>query len=246
MCKKSAEDKDSPEKHKRIVIFPFQTFSTDATLTKSNWQLNRRAKIDKRRTVEKPKPDDIANYEFFNLGSKLDELKLRIQACVGPDETIYILGHCDAGSDEIFFSQSVRSQSIGYLKLASTLWKTLELNRNFAGAIKIYACCSAVDGAQSKSFSHKFACTMRFLKYMNCHIYGYGLSLTDYFNGNKVAMTGTEEQQKKILLQMSRATDLDGIDADLREHLKVASAHRPEQIPSDEDIAALFKKNSGQ
>jgi hypothetical protein len=177
-------DDSNASKHSRIVICPFSGQSRQWINTRENWRKARRSKIEanKDRT-------DLADYEFFTFDKPSKKrLKKRLESCIGPDETIYIFGHCAPGSISLSQETSASSESITAFALAKELKNEVLLNKNFAGKIKIYGCNSALPSGAKKSFAHSFACIMKLYLYHNCEIHGYAETLVDgYVGAHKIA-----------------------------------------------------------
>ncbi|AEV62878.1 hypothetical protein [Pseudomonas ogarae] len=148
VCWPDAYDDNTP-KHSRIVICPFSGQSKQWVNTRENWRKARRSKIQ-----ANTERTDLADYEFFTFdGPSKKRLKERLQSCIGPDEVIYIFGHCAPGSIELSKEVSASSESITAFALAKTLKDGVSLNENFAGKIKIYGCNSALPNGTNKSFA---------------------------------------------------------------------------------------------
>ena len=175
---------DGKAKHSRIVICPFSGQSKQWVNTRENWRKARRSKIE-----ANTDRTDLADYEFFTFdGPSKKRLKERLQSCVGPDEVIYIFGHCAPGSIDLAKEVSASSESITAFALAKTLKNEVFFNKSFAGKIKIYGCNSALPNGAKKSFAHSFACIMKLYLYHNCEIHGYAETLVDgYVGAHKIA-----------------------------------------------------------
>lgn len=175
---------DNTPNHSRIVIFPFSGQSKQWVNTRENWRKARRSKIE-----ANTERTDLADYEFFTFdGPSKKRLKERLKSCIGPDEVIYIFGHCAPGSIDLSKETSASSESITAFALAKTLKDEVSLNKSFAGKIKIYGCNSALPNGAKKSFAHSFACIMKLYLYHNCEIHGYAETLVDgYVGAHKIA-----------------------------------------------------------
>lgn len=220
-------------KHSRIVIFPFSAQSKQWVNTRENWRKARRSKIE-----ANTERTDLADYEFFTFdGPSKKRLAVRLQSCIGPNEVIYIFGHCAPGSTIISKEASADSESISALVLARTLKKDVLLNRSFAGKIKIYGCNSALPSGTKRSFAHSFACMMKLYLYHNCEIHGYAETLVDgYVGAHKIATSDrsvVEALNKMIQRDEAFGT---GIDAKYNEDHVLRPSKFRQEIEVSEDM----------
>ncbi|KPN91310.1 hypothetical protein [Pseudomonas nunensis] len=213
---------------KRIVIFPFDNLTGQATQTKKNWTAARRSKLDKIRDIETGKiPAGFEPYKFFHLG-QLEELKLAIAGCAGPEDQIYVCGHCAPGVDLI--AKDVGGKvGLKSAELAYIFAKTLLLTEAFAGTIKIYACFSGVPDADNKSFAARFKNIMGRAKYKNCQVIGYSMNLSDYLGEHKMAYQDDHPKAKVAGSMMAKfeAGELSQSEIDALNYPRSKSAQVP-------------------
>ncbi|MFJ7792702.1 hypothetical protein [Pseudomonas sp. NPDC096950] len=216
------------KKGKRIVIFPFDNLTGQATQTKKNWTAARRIKLDKIRDIETGKvPEGFEAYKFFHLG-QIEELKSAIEGCTGPEDHIYVYGHCAPGVDLIAkdVNGKIGLDSVG---LAILFVKKLELNKAFAGKIKIYACFSGVPDGENKSFAARFKSIMTRAKYPNCQVVGYSMNLSDYLGEHKMAYQDDHPKAKVAgaMLQKFEAGELSQSEIEALNYPRSKSAQVP-------------------
>ncbi|WP_431494784.1 hypothetical protein [Pseudomonas brassicacearum] len=231
---------DNTPKHSRIVICPFSGQSKQWVNTRENWRKARRSKIE-----ANTERTDLADYEFFTFdGPSKKRLKERLQSCIGPDEVIYIFGHCAPGSIELSKEVSASSESITAFALAKILKDGVSLNKNFAGKIKIYGCNSALPNGAKKSFAHSFACIMKLYHYDNCEIHGYAETLVDgYVGAHKIATSDSAlVKALNTMIQKDEAFG-SGIDAKYNEdHALRPSKFRQNMEVSDEMAREFYNE----
>lgn len=214
---------------KRIVIFPFDNLTGQATQTKKNWTKARRIKLDAlRTTTETGKiPEGFEAYKFFHLG-QVEDLKLEIAGCAGPEDQIYVYGHCAPGVDLIAkdFNGNVGLKS---MDLAFMFARTLKLTEAFAGKIKIYACFSGVDVKENKSFAARFKNIMTKARYANCQVVGYSMNLSDYIGEHKIAYQDDHPKAKVAgaMLERFEAGELTASDIEALNYPRAKSAQVP-------------------
>lgn len=98
------------------------------------------------------------------------------QKLVGPIETLYIVGHCGPGSDNL--QSEDRTTNISASDLAAIVQRE-GLPKTFNGKIKIFACSSSscwqlpVSGWLWDSFAQRFADNMMMRGYTECRYFGY-------------------------------------------------------------------------
>ncbi|RON43693.1 hypothetical protein [Pseudomonas frederiksbergensis] len=215
-------------KGKRIVIFPFDNLTGQATQTKKSWTNARRGKLDKLRDSETGKiPEGFEPYKFFHLG-QLEELKVAIAGCAGPEDQIYVCGHCAPGLDLI--AKDVGGKvGLNSVELAILFARKLPLTEAFAGTIKIYACFSGVPEGDNKSFAARFKNIMGRAKYKNCQVVGYSMNLSDYLGEHKMAYQDDHPKAKVAgaMLEKFEAGQLSASEIEALNYPRSKSAQVP-------------------
>lgn len=254
----------------RIIIFPFKDPTQEWKTDIKNWRSARQNKIAANKSAkndlealkqkssseqealliaekEKSIRTDLEPYVFFDL-KNLDELKINLKTYLSSTQTIYITGHCNAGSNTLHKTSENASTSISTGQLAKLLCVTLELNENFAGKIKIYACNSAVPSESTHSFAYKFALWMRILNCKNCEIYGYTRSVVNgYVGAHKIATDDTqllEELNQMMADKKAFSTKIDPIYNE--DHKERAKYHRKKIILDEDHFQKVFERMQKQ
>lgn len=180
------------------VLHPFQDQRTpEFDEAKKNWTQARTDKQNSLRTVEnggKPiKNGELVGPFKFIAGRQLTEDSLADLTTAR--DTLYILGHCDTGSDNLKSVDS--SHKISAKDLASLL-KSSGLPKEFSGKVKVYACFSGIGTSQSESFALRFKRSMVAFEYLTCTIEGYTLGLGNFHHGigHKFALDVDQDEQE--------------------------------------------------
>ena len=138
-------------------------------------------------------PQDVVCSDSLLLTAALQKLQ-------AADDTLYIRGHCAAGSDTLHSSD--RKQAINVDDLVNIL--DGKLDKKFPGKVKIYGCESSKDTV-SASFAKKFAIALSQRGWINCTFYGYNETLKTFIedvNGHKWTQRGTRSSASRQLIQV--------------------------------------------
>jgi hypothetical protein len=139
-------------------------------------------------------PQDVVCADSKTLRSALRKLK-------SADDALYIRGHCAAGQKTLESSDHTTQITV------QDLINILEgkLPKVFPGKIKIFACESALDTADSRSFAKRFATSLSKQGWGNCTFYGYSEKLHTFIrdvNGHKTAVSGSRASESRVFIQV--------------------------------------------
>lgn len=111
----------------------------------------------------------------------------------GPDDVLYIRGHCSAGSGTLSSSDSTLAIDAG--ELVDLLEEGL--STSFSGRIKVFACESAVNMWRRKSFATRFADELVDRGYVRARVFGYTSDLKTWTDseGHKRTKDGTRASE---------------------------------------------------
>jgi len=144
-------------------------------------------------------PKKFKHKDVVFADSDPEILKATLRQLQAQEDTLYISGHCRAGSSILESTDNKEKAKV------EDVIRILDgkLKKHFPGKIKIFACESAKDTIFFYSFAKSFATLLWTRGWVHCQVFGYteNVLLRVNSNGNKVTDTGKRAKDARKLVQ---------------------------------------------
>jgi hypothetical protein len=138
------------------------------------------------------------NHKEFTVVSASDAGKLKgLQS----KDQIYVLGHCQAGSDQLYSKRGEGAETLNTIKVCDSLIGC-GLEVRFSGAIKFFNCESGLaDKADKPAFAKRAAKYLKKKGYSSCAVIGYTNNALSYAPSSPTSTSSNVSWHKQNLIK---------------------------------------------